>query len=96
MQAIFIIGRSDKGKVEAIPADQMTAEVDYVRARYADDRIRQVWSRGDVAGAVLLIEAANYEEASAIVASLPLMKSGFLQVESTVPLKPYRAFGASN
>lgn len=95
MQVICVIGRSPKGNSETIPSDQMAAEADYVRACYIDGVVRQIWSRGDVGGAVLLLEAADLEDARAVVSRLPLMQSGFLQVDSIVPLKPYRAFGPS-
>jgi hypothetical protein len=58
-----------------------------------DGLVRQIWSRADARGAVMILEAASLEDARAVVAKLPLMQSGHLQIDSIIPLIPYRAFG---
>lgn len=94
MQIICVVGKTAKAEAQPYPPEQLVAEVAYVRNCYADGVVRQIWSRADTGGAVLLLEAASLEDAMAIVSRLPLMLTGFLQVETIVPLKPYRAFAA--
>jgi uncharacterized protein YciI len=41
--------------------------------------LRAIWRRGDMPGAVMLLEASNEAEAKALVESLPLAKLGMLE-----------------
>jgi muconolactone delta-isomerase len=70
-------------------------EIEAERARrlYADGIFRAMWSRLDVPGAVVLIEAAFEHDARHAVESLPLMQRGMLLCDSLLPLAPYRGFG---
>lgn len=94
MQSICIVGKTAKAEAQPYPPEQLAAEVAYVRNSYAEGVVRQIWSRADVGGAVLLLETPSIEDATAIVSQLPLLLSGFLQIDKIVPLAPYRAFGA--
>ncbi len=82
-------------RTEAFTDDQfaelLVPEADRVRALYAQGTIRAAYSRGDVAGAVLILECANLEEAEAAVATLPLAAKGMLEVQ-IVPVRGYRGF----
>jgi muconolactone delta-isomerase len=68
------------------------AEAERMRRMYADGQVRQVWSRGDVPGALAVIEAADTDAARAAAASLPFCQAGMLDVEQVIPLLPYRGF----
>lgn len=81
--------------IEPVTPDQRHAEVEYVREQYARGSVRQIWSRTDVAGACLLIEAGNESEARAVVEGLPLMQVKKLEIEACVALSPYKGFGAA-
>jgi muconolactone delta-isomerase len=73
--------------------EPLEAEAERARQLYGDGVFRQVWSRKDHPGAVLLIEAASLDEANAALESLPLKQRGMLFVDAVVPLLPYRGFG---
>jgi len=68
-------------------------EAEAVRAMYIARSVRDIWSRDDVLGAVLMLEADSLQEAEQLVASLPLMRRGMLDCERLVPLRGYRGFG---
>jgi hypothetical protein len=67
-------------------------EAERARELYAAGTFRAMWSRGDVPGAAIILEAASIEEARSIMATLPLAAKGMLAVE-IMPLAPYRGFG---
>ncbi len=58
---------------------------------YARGDFREIFSRGDVPGAVIVMEAEDAEAAWRLVESLPLFQRGMMDVE-VIPLKPYRGF----
>jgi len=66
-------------------------EADAARARYARGDFREIYSRGDVPGAVLLIEADSAEAARALMDELPMAQRGMMEIQ-IVPLRPYRGF----
>ncbi|HET9254309.1 MAG TPA: hypothetical protein VFO16_03780 [Pseudonocardiaceae bacterium] len=67
------------------------AETERVRQLYADGVVRQIWLRGDLAGACFIIEATGEGEAQSIVDALPMATSGLSEF-TIIPLKPYRGF----
>ncbi len=67
-------------------------ETEAVRALYADGIVRQIWLRGDVAGAAFLVEAEDAVTAQATVDALPMASSGLSEF-TLIPLSPYRGFG---
>ncbi|HWT05068.1 MAG TPA: muconolactone Delta-isomerase family protein [Xanthomonadales bacterium] len=68
-------------------------EAQRARQLYAEGIFRQVWSRGDHLGAVILIEAGTPDEAQAVLASLPLAVREMLSLDLLAPVMPYRGFG---
>ena len=68
-------------------------EAERARQLYADGIFRQMWSRGDSPGAVILIEAGTPDEAQAVLASLPLAVREMLTLDLLLPVTPYRGFG---
>ena len=92
MRIIAIAHRSDKHKPEDF-APHLDAESAHVMKLYAEEKVREIYSRSDGNGAVLVVEAENEEEAGAILDGLPLVKLGMLSFD-LYGIKPYRAFVA--
>ena len=72
---------------------RLEAEAQRVRELYGEGKVRNIWSREDIPGAVMLLEAGSLEEARSFVDSLPLARAGMLEVQ-LLPIKGYRAFSA--
>ena len=77
-----------------VPVSEELREQEFqkVRGLYTDNLVRQIWLRGDVRGACMIIEATSTDEAAEKLNALPLVRSGFLQPPLIVPLKPYLGF----
>jgi hypothetical protein len=69
------------------------AEIRATVKLYLDGRIRQWYSRGDGKGVIFLVDAADEDEARAIVETLPLAKQELIdhQYIPVGPLMPLRA-----
>ena len=67
------------------------AERERVRELYRDGIVRAIWSRKDIAGAVMLLECADESTARQAVGSLPLAQRDMLEV-TIMPLGAYPAF----
>lgn len=63
------------------------------RALYLEGFIRQIWHRGDMKGACILVEADSEEAVREKLWTLPLVAARMLEVTAIVPLKPYGGFG---
>jgi uncharacterized protein YciI len=72
-------------------AEHLPAEADQARANYASGVFREIYSRGDVPGAVIVIEAPDLDAAAGLMAALPLSQHEMMEVE-VIPLRPYRGF----
>ena len=72
-------------------AARVQAEVAQARVLYAQGFIRQIWHRGDVPGACLLVEAESEAQVRETLNTLPMVGTGMLEV-SIIPLKPYAGF----
>ena len=83
----------DKFPPEAFTAELIAGEWVRVRELYASGLLRQIWKRGDIAGATILWEATSKEEVQMAIESLPLFKAGLLEVVALIPLEPYAGFG---
>ena len=84
--------RTDVFPPEAWPPELIEAEGQRVRELYMAGIIRTIWRRKDVAGAVIVMEAASEEEAREAVASLPLAKRDMLEIVALTQLEPYPGF----
>jgi muconolactone delta-isomerase len=85
--------RTDAFPPEAFTPALLAAEGRRVKELYASGLLRQVWKRGDVAGAAILWEAAGEAEVRDALASLPIFAAGMLEIVAIVPLEPYPGFG---
>jgi len=82
----------DRFPESAFTAELLEAEAQRARQLYADGVNRQMWSRGDAPGAVVVIEAESLDAALAGLETLPLKQKDMLLLELIVPLTPYRGF----
>jgi muconolactone delta-isomerase len=91
MQFLTVSRRRSEQFSDAEFAARIEQEVAQARVLYAEGFFRQLWHRGDVAGACLLIEADSEEHVRERLNTLPLFKAGMLEF-SIIPLRPYRGF----
>ena len=93
MRVIAIAHRSEKHKPEDF-APHLEAESSYSLKLFADEKVRELYSRSDGKGAVLVLEAKSVEAAEEILNGLPMAKLGLLTFE-VYGIKPYRGFVAN-
>jgi muconolactone delta-isomerase len=91
MQFISISRRLTERFPDEQFAEHIDAERERVRELYRDGIVRSIWSRKDIAGAVMLLECPDEATAQEVVGSLPLARRGMLEVQ-ILPLGPYPAF----
>ena len=87
--------RTDAFPPEAFTPELVGREGRRVKELYAAGILRQVWKRGDVAGAAILWEAASEAQVREAIDSLPIAQAGMLELVALVPLEPYPAFAQS-
>ena len=92
MQFMILFTRDPERPPTPTPADLRDAEFEAIRGLYAEGSIRQIWLRGDVAGACAIVEASSEAEAANRINVLPLVRAGVLRPPLIVPLKPYAGF----
>jgi muconolactone delta-isomerase len=85
--------RTDVFPPEAFTPELNAREGQRVKELYAAGTLRQLWRRGDVAGASILWEAASEAEVRAALDSLPINQAGMLEIVALIPLHPYPGFG---
>lgn len=90
MKVIAIAHRSEKHAPEEF-APHLDAESAYAINLYSEETVRELYSRTDGKGAVLVLEVDSEAEARRIVDNLPLAKAGLLSIE-IYGVKPYRGF----
>jgi muconolactone delta-isomerase len=93
VQFLVISRRRTEAFSEPEIATKLEPEAQHARQLYLEGFIRQIWHRGDEAGAVLLIEAEGPEALADGLQRLPMYQAGMLEAVITVPLDPYRGFG---
>ncbi len=83
-------------RTESFTPEQFAAlldeEADGVRSLYAQGVVRSAWTREDVLGACLILEAENVDAAAAAMSALPLVSRGMLETQF-IPMRGYRGFG---
>lgn len=93
MQFFVLARRRTESFSDAQFAEMLDPEAARVRELYGDGVIRAAYSRQDVPGAILLVEAADLAEAQEIVATLPLVEKGMLET-TIVHVRGYRGFAS--
>ena len=91
MQFLTISRRRTEKFSEADFVARRDEEVSQARALYAEGFLRHLWTRDDVAGACLLIEAESEAQVREKLETLPLYRAGMVEF-SIIPLKPYAGF----
>jgi muconolactone delta-isomerase len=92
MQILAICRRRTESFSQEQFAALLDEEAEAVRSLYAQGTIRAAWTREDVLGACLMLEAADVEAATTVMDSLPLYSRDMLEVQF-LPLRGYRGFG---
>ncbi len=92
MKILAIVHRVDRPDEEFAP--HLAAEAKEALTMWADDDIRELYSRVDGKGAVIVFEAADGDAADALMQRLPLVQAGLLTYE-LYPVKPYRGIAAA-
>jgi muconolactone delta-isomerase len=92
MQFAVLTRRKTDQFTDAQFAPVLDAEAEHAREFYATGFVRQIWMRGDMPGAFMMVEADDEASARKNLATLPLHQAGMLEIIAVVPLKPYRAF----
>jgi muconolactone delta-isomerase len=86
-------------RTESFTPEQFAAlldeEAEGVRSLYGQGIVRAAWSREDVLGACLLLEAENADDAAVALGTLPLYSRKMLEVQ-LIPMRGYRGFGPRN
>ncbi len=88
MKVIVIAHRKEDAAPEEF-APLMEREANHALGLYRDQVIREIYSRADGKGAVVVLECADEADAARIVADLPLAKAGLLRFDIYATL-PYR------
>lgn len=78
---------------EAFTPELVAGEGNRVKELYVAGTIRQIWRRGDMAGAAIVWEAGSEAEVREALGTLPLAMAGLLEIVVVVPLEPYAGFG---
>jgi hypothetical protein len=71
----------------------MPAEIRATVRLYLDGKIRQLYSRGDGKGVILLVDAKTIDEANAVVDTLPLSRENLVDHEY-IPVGPLMPLNA--
>ncbi len=92
MKVIVVAHRSEKYKPEDF-TPHLDAEAAHALKLFAEETVREIYSRTDGKGAVLVLECADEAEAKEIIGGLPLARKGMLDFD-IYGTKPYRGFVA--
>jgi hypothetical protein len=90
MKVLLVIHRNSDRAPEEFAALSAPGAA-HARRLYSDETVREIYSRADGQGSVLILEAQNEAQAAAIAEELPVIKAGLMRYE-IYGLKPYRAF----
>jgi muconolactone delta-isomerase len=92
MQFLAVIRRLTESFAQSQFDALLDEEAEGVRRLYAEGLIRSAWTRQDVLGACLLIEADSREHAATELNTLPLFVNKMVEYQ-IIPLRGYRGFG---
>lgn len=88
MKVVAIATRKQDAKPEDF-APHLDAEANAALSLYRDEFIREIYSRTDGKGAIVVLECNDVAHAERVLAQLPMIKAGLLSVE-IYGVKPYR------
>lgn len=93
MRFVVIAHRNQDADPSEFKPELMEAEAKMVLGMVVEDFVREIYSRTDGNGAVIIVEAQSDEEVKKRLAELPLAKAGLLTAE-VYGIKVYRAIEA--
>lgn len=88
MKVVVIATRKQDAKPEDF-APHLDAEVKKALAMYREETVREIYSRADGKGAIIVLECDDVAHAERLMAGLPLAAAGLLSFEF-YGTKPYR------
>jgi hypothetical protein len=91
MQFMAVLRRRTEVFSQGQFSEYLDVEADRVRRLYAEGVVHAAWSRGDVPGGIMLIEAPDFAAAERAMASLPLVSRDMMDLQ-VIALLPYRGF----
>ena len=92
MQVLAVVRRRTEAFPESAFAELLDAEAEAVRVLYGKGIVRAAWTRDDVPGACLLLEAESVEAAREAMNSAPLFAKNMIEGDF-IPIRGYRGFG---
>lgn len=95
MQFLTISRRRTEAFSDEAFTARVEAEFQQARTLYTEGFIRQLWQRGDLRGACILIEAESEDQVRERLNTLPLYAEGMVEF-SVIPLRPYDGFSPRN
>jgi hypothetical protein len=90
MKVIAIAHRSETHSPEDF-APHLDAEADHALGLFGEEKFRELYSRTDGKGAIIVLEADSVEQAEAYLNSLPFAQRGMLSFD-VYGTAPYRGF----
>lgn len=90
MKVLAIAHRSETHTAEDF-APLLGPESEHALKLFGEEIVREIYSRTDGKGAVLVLEAKDEDDARAILSELPLVKANMLTID-IYGTKPYRGF----
>jgi len=78
---IFVVATRNQDKPAEDFTPLMDPEADYALKLYKEGFIREIYSRTDGKGALVVVEAKNEDEAANKLSNLPLAKAGLLSFD---------------
>ena len=90
MKFIVIAHRNPDAPAEDFTPELLQAEAKKAMQYWTEDFVRELYSRTDGNGGVLIVEAASEDEVKAKMGELPLAKAGLLTAD-IYGVKAYRA-----
>ena len=93
MRFVVIATRNESAPPEKFTPEVLQAEAKAAMKMWADDFIRDLYSRTDGKGAIVIVEAADEAEVTKKLGTLPFMQQGLLSID-IYGIKAYRAIAA--
>ncbi len=88
MKVVVVASRKEDASPDEF-TPHLAAETQHALGMYRDQIVREIYSRTDGKGAVLVLECADEAEAAKLVGELPLAKLGLLSFD-IYGTQPYR------
>jgi hypothetical protein len=92
MKVVVIASRKENAKPEEF-APYLEDETNHALRMYRDEYVREIYSRADGKGAIVVLECDDEKHAKRLMGELPLAKAGLLSFE-IYGTKPYRGIVA--